>query len=49
MESVFANDTTEDLQTMLIDTQQRKEALLEEMGSCQDCIYDIEQELSKRG
>ncbi len=48
MESVFANDSTADLQAMLMDTQQRKEALLEEVASCQDCVYDIEQELSRR-
>ncbi len=37
------------LQAMITDTQQHKEALLKEMESCQDCIYALEQELSKKG
>ncbi|KKK84526.1 hypothetical protein LCGC14_2782480 [marine sediment metagenome] len=49
MESIFKNDTVGDLIVMLSDTQQRKEALLEEIESCIDCIEDINRELLKRG
>lgn len=48
MESVFKNDTTEDLTDMLVNTHQRKEALREELESCDDCIIDITAELKKR-
>ena len=49
MESVFANDSTADLQIMLESTQEQMLNLQDEVESCQECIYDIKEELAKRG
>ena len=49
MESVFANDTTDDLKEMLKDTEQQKRKLEDEVESCNDCILDIISELRDRG
>lgn len=49
MESVFANDTTNDLLEMIRSTKKQKDGLQEEIDSCQDCIDDLSDELLKRG
>ena len=48
MESVFANDSTDDLKEMLEDTRKQKRKLEDEVESCGDCILDIVNELRDR-
>ena len=49
MESLFANDTTEDLKEMRSSTRKQRNELQNELDSCQECIDDITEELTKRG
>ena len=48
MESIFANDTTEDLKEMRSSTRKQRNELQLEIDSCQDCIDEITEELEKR-
>lgn len=47
MESIFANDSTEDLLEMVAVTKEKIVTLQDEVESCTDCIEDINQKLLK--
>ncbi len=49
MESVFANDTTEDLLEMLESTRKQCDDFKKKAKFCRDCMLNIVAELNDRG